>query len=73
MAEGYNVVATSRDVNRNMKGSGSLVLVEGDIGKPQTAYDAVEAATSNFGTVDVLVNNAGFFLNQLSSTSRSKT
>ncbi len=45
-----------------MIASGSLVLLDGDIGKQQTAADAVEAAIKNFGTVDVLVNNAGIFL-----------
>jgi NAD(P)-dependent dehydrogenase (short-subunit alcohol dehydrogenase family) len=59
---GYNVVATSRDANRKLTTSGSLVLLEGDIGKQQTAADAVEAAIKNFGTIDVLVNNAGIFL-----------
>jgi NAD(P)-dependent dehydrogenase (short-subunit alcohol dehydrogenase family) len=41
--------------------SGSLVLLDGDIGKQQTAADAVEAAINNFGTIDVLVNNAGIY------------
>jgi NAD(P)-dependent dehydrogenase (short-subunit alcohol dehydrogenase family) len=59
---GYNVVATSRDANRKWTTSGSLVLLDGDIGKQQTASDAVEAAIHNFGTIDVLVNNAGIFL-----------
>ena len=45
-----------------MTTSGSLVLLDGDIGKQQTAAQAVEAAINNFGTVDVLVNNAGIFL-----------
>jgi NAD(P)-dependent dehydrogenase (short-subunit alcohol dehydrogenase family) len=62
LREGYNVVATSRKANRNLTTSGSLVLLEGDIGKQQTAADAVEAAINNFGTIDVLVNNAGIFL-----------
>src|SRR5580658_50100 len=62
LGEGYNVVATSRDANRKFAASGSLVLLNGDIGKRQTATDAVEAAIKNFGTVDVLVNNAGIFL-----------
>jgi NAD(P)-dependent dehydrogenase (short-subunit alcohol dehydrogenase family) len=62
LKEGYNVVATSRGANRNLTGSGSLVLLDGDIGKQQTAANAVEAAINNFGTIDVLVNNAGIFL-----------
>jgi NAD(P)-dependent dehydrogenase (short-subunit alcohol dehydrogenase family) len=62
LGEGYNVVATSRDANQKFTASGNLVLLNGDIGKQQTATDAVEAAIKNFGTVDVLVNNAGIFL-----------
>jgi len=62
LRDGYNVVATSRNPNRTLTASGSLVLVDGDIGKQQTAAQAVEAAINNFGTVDVLVNNAGIFL-----------
>jgi NAD(P)-dependent dehydrogenase (short-subunit alcohol dehydrogenase family) len=62
LQEGYNVVATSRNAHRNLTASGSLVLVDGDIGKQQTAADAIEAAINNFGVIDVLVNNAGIFL-----------
>jgi NAD(P)-dependent dehydrogenase (short-subunit alcohol dehydrogenase family) len=62
LREGYNVVATSRDANRHSIPSGSLVLLNGDIGNQQTATAAVEAAINNFGTIDVLVNNAGIFL-----------
>jgi len=62
LREGYNVVATSRKADREQTASGSLVVLDGDIGKQQTAADAVEAAINHFGTVDVLVNNAGIFL-----------
>ena len=62
LRENYNVVATSREANRKLTTSGSLVLLDGDIGKQQTAACAVEAAINNFGTIDVLVNNAGIFL-----------
>jgi len=62
LEKGYNVVATSRDANRTSTASGSLVQLNGDIGNQQTAAQAVEAAINNFGTVDVLVNNAGIFL-----------
>jgi NAD(P)-dependent dehydrogenase (short-subunit alcohol dehydrogenase family) len=62
LKEGYNVVATSREVNRKLTSSNSLVLLDGDIGNQQTAVYAVDAAINNFETVDVLVNNAGIFL-----------
>jgi NAD(P)-dependent dehydrogenase (short-subunit alcohol dehydrogenase family) len=62
LREGYNVVATSREPNRKLTMSGSLVLLDGDIGNQQTAGQAIEAAINNFGTLDVLVNNAGIFL-----------
>ncbi len=62
--EGYNVVATSHRVNRKPTTSDRLVLLEGDIGKRQTASQAVEAAINTFGAIDVLVNNAGTFLNK---------
>jgi NAD(P)-dependent dehydrogenase (short-subunit alcohol dehydrogenase family) len=62
LGEGYNVVATSREANRKLTSSNSLVLLDGDIGNQRTAAHAVEAAISNFGAVDVLVNNAGIFL-----------
>jgi NAD(P)-dependent dehydrogenase (short-subunit alcohol dehydrogenase family) len=62
LKEGYNVVATSREASRKLTTSGSLVLIDGDIGEQQTAAHIVEAAINNFGAIDVLVNNAGIFL-----------
>lgn len=59
--EGYNVVGTSRNASQSLTASPSLVLVDGDIGKQETAAKAVEAAIKHFGTIDVLVNNAGIF------------
>ncbi len=61
LKEGYNVVATSLNVSQSLTASLSLVLVDGDIGKQETAARAVEAAIKHFGTIDVLVNNAGIF------------
>src|SRR5450432_1302937 len=61
LKEGYNVVATSRHVSQSLTASPRLVLVDGDIGKQETAAKAVEAAIHHFGAIDVLVNNAGIF------------
>jgi NAD(P)-dependent dehydrogenase (short-subunit alcohol dehydrogenase family) len=61
LKEGYNVIATSRDVSRSLTASPRLALVDGDIGKQETAAKAVEAAIKYFGNIDVLVNNAGMF------------
>lgn len=61
LKQGYNVVATSRNISQSLTASPSLILVDGDIGKQQTATEVVEAATKNFGTVDVLVTSAGIF------------
>lgn len=58
LLEGYNVVATSLDT-KSLAAAGNLILVDGDIGKPETAAKVVDAAIQRFGTVDVLVNNAG--------------
>jgi len=61
LKKGYNVVATSRNVTQSLTASPSLILVDGDIGKQETAAKAVDAAIQHFGTIDVLVNNAGIF------------
>jgi NAD(P)-dependent dehydrogenase (short-subunit alcohol dehydrogenase family) len=58
---GYNLVATSRNVSRQLKASSSLVLVDGDIGKQETAANTVDSALKHFGTIDVLVNCAGIY------------
>ncbi len=61
LKEGYNVVATSLHASQELTASTSLVLVDGDIGKQETAAKAVEAAIRQFGSIDVLVYNAGIF------------
>ena len=62
LKEGYNVVRTSLHTGRSLTTSPSLVLVDGDIGKQETAAKVVEAAIQHFGAIDVLVNNAGIYL-----------
>jgi NAD(P)-dependent dehydrogenase (short-subunit alcohol dehydrogenase family) len=61
LKQGYNVVATSRNVSKQLTASTALVLIDGDIGKPETAAKVVEAAIMNFESIDVLVTNAGIF------------
>jgi NAD(P)-dependent dehydrogenase (short-subunit alcohol dehydrogenase family) len=61
LKEGYNVVGTSLNASQSLNASPGLALVDGDIGKEETAAKAVEAAITQFGTIDVLVNNAGIY------------
>ena len=60
----YRVVANSRTISQSkeLKASGDLVLVDGDIGKPDTAIKVADAAIRQFGRIDLLVNNAGIYL-----------
>lgn len=59
LQDGYNVVATSLHASQSLAASPNMVLVDGDIGQAETAAKVVEAAIQHFGTIDVLVNNAG--------------
>jgi len=61
LKEGYNVVATSLKVSESLNATPSLFLVDGDIGKQETAAKVVDAAIQHFGTIDVLVNTAGIY------------
>jgi NAD(P)-dependent dehydrogenase (short-subunit alcohol dehydrogenase family) len=61
LGEGYDVVATSHNVSQSLTASAGLILVDGDIGKRETAAKVVEAAVKNFGSIDVLVTNAGIY------------
>jgi NAD(P)-dependent dehydrogenase (short-subunit alcohol dehydrogenase family) len=55
----YNVVATSRNVTQSLAPSPSLALVDGDIGRRETAATVVEAATQYLRAIDLLVTSAG--------------
>jgi NAD(P)-dependent dehydrogenase (short-subunit alcohol dehydrogenase family) len=61
---GYRVVANSRTISKSkdLKPSADLVLVDGDIGKRETAIKVVDAALGQFQRVDLLVNNAGIYM-----------
>ena len=64
LKHGYRVVGTSRTITKSkeLKTSDHLVLVDGDIGKKETAVKVAKAAISHFGRIDLLVNNAGIYL-----------
>jgi NAD(P)-dependent dehydrogenase (short-subunit alcohol dehydrogenase family) len=61
LKQGYDVVATSLNASQSLTASPSLVLVDGDIGKQETAAKVCDAAIKHFGTIDVLVNTAGIY------------
>src|SRR5262249_39114980 len=64
LERGYNVVANSRHISQKnalLQRPDSLALVDGDIALLATAEKLVDTATTRFGSVDVLVNNAGIF------------
>lgn len=61
---GYHVVANSRTISKSndLKPSNNLLLVDGDIGKKETAVEVVDKAISHFKQIDLLVNNAGIYI-----------
>jgi len=62
--KGYRLVANSRNITsaKTLHNTADLKLVDGDIGIEETAKHVVRIAIHNFGTVDLLVNNAGVFI-----------
>jgi NAD(P)-dependent dehydrogenase (short-subunit alcohol dehydrogenase family) len=67
LQSGANVVINARGARRlkqaadNLGASERIVVVAGDIGNPLTGQTMVNEAVGQFGSVDVLVNNAGIF------------
>ena len=64
LKHGYRVVGNSRTISKSneLKASGDLVLVDGDIGKKDTAIKVADAAIRHFGRIDLLVNSAGIYI-----------
>lgn len=64
LERGYSVVANALDMTKSKAFGASerVALVDGDIGEAATAAKIAETATSKFGSIDVLVNNAGIFI-----------
>jgi NAD(P)-dependent dehydrogenase (short-subunit alcohol dehydrogenase family) len=66
LERGYRVVANSRNITKTgaFAASDKLALIDGDIGDPATAAKIAETAVARFGTIDVLLNNAGIFFSK---------
>lgn len=64
LERGFRVVGTSRTASKSkeLAPSADLAVVDGDIGKRETAIKVAEAAIKHFGRIDLLVNNAGIFV-----------
>jgi len=64
LERGWRVVATSLAISKSkdLKPSPDLVLVDGEVGKKETAAAVVDAALKHFGRIDLLVNNAGIYI-----------
>ena len=65
LAAGFKVIATGRDTEKVAKAIGissdDLFIVKLDVTNPREIEAAVNSAVDKFGTIDVLVNNAGNF------------
>jgi NAD(P)-dependent dehydrogenase (short-subunit alcohol dehydrogenase family) len=63
---GHNVVANSRNITKSgaFEVSDQLALVDGNIAEAATAAKIIEAAKSEFESIDTLVNNAGIFFSK---------
>jgi NAD(P)-dependent dehydrogenase (short-subunit alcohol dehydrogenase family) len=61
---GYRVVGNSRTIStsKELKASGNLVLVDGDISKKDMAINVADIAIKHFGRIDLLINNAGIYI-----------
>jgi len=64
LEHGYRVVGNSRAISKSteLKASGDLVLVDGDISKKDTAVKVADAALRHFDRIDLLVNCAGIYI-----------
>jgi NAD(P)-dependent dehydrogenase (short-subunit alcohol dehydrogenase family) len=62
----YNVVANSRNITRSgvFEPTDRLALIDGNIAEAATAEEIADVATSRFGSIDALVNNAGVFFSK---------
>lgn len=65
LAAGYKVVASGRNIEKVTNAIGAtsdhLLVAKMDVANPKEIEEAVKSAVDKFGTIDVLVNNAGNF------------
>jgi NAD(P)-dependent dehydrogenase (short-subunit alcohol dehydrogenase family) len=68
LQQGANVVLNGRRESKLRETAAELdptgeriIYIAGDIGRPETARQLIDAAVKRFGGVDILVNNAGIF------------
>lgn len=66
LAQGYQVAATSRNIHALERSlgpvTGQFLPVAMDLGDERDVAAAIEKAIANFGSIDVVVNNAGYGL-----------
>lgn len=64
LQNGYRVVTNSRNISKSkdLKPSSDLTLVDGDISKQESAIKVADAAIKQFDHIDLLVNNAGIYI-----------
>src|SRR5215471_20507058 len=64
LQRGYRVVANSLHISKSkdLKASSDLILMDGDIGKMDTAIKVADAAIKYFDRIDLLVNCAGIYI-----------
>src|SRR5215472_9980993 len=64
LRHGYRVVANSRNISKSkdLKPSSDLILVDGDIGKMDSAIKVSDAAIKHFDRIDLLANCAGIYI-----------
>ena len=64
LGQGYRVVANARRASSagTLEASPDLVIVDGDVADPATGATLTRTAVERFGSVDLLVNNAGVFV-----------
>ncbi|BBX64282.1 glucose-1-dehydrogenase [Mycobacterium saskatchewanense] len=64
----YGVSVIAEDINPEIEGQfaniDTLAPLVGDVGREETAKEAVELAGRRFGKLDILINNAGTIINK---------